>query len=312
MKVILVNKKNGGTRSIKIGVWSGTLLSVCFACLIGVPATVYWSMWNAADDDDPSILGTEVRAAWAEELKSQQKDIENAKKMADSQLSALTMRMAELQARLVRLDALGERLTNMAKLENGEFDFTQPPALGGPEIDLLGDTFAPPEFVSLVDELADQIDNRQHQLETLEALLVNRQLERDVFIAGRPIKKGWMSSRFGRRTDPFSGKIAWHAGVDFAGKDGSEIVAVAAGVVTWSGARYGYGNLVEVNHGNGFKTRYAHCKENLVKVGDVVKKGQVVALMGSSGRSTGPHVHFEVYKHGRAVDPATYIHRASR
>ncbi len=121
-----------------------------------------------------------------------------------------------------------------------------------------------------------------------------------------------MSSRFGRRTDPFNGRVAWHEGVDFAGKLNSDIVSVAAGVVTWSEERSGYGIMVEINHGGGFSTRYAHCSENLVQVGDVVKKGQVIAKMGSSGRSTGPHVHFEVYKHGRAVDPASYIHRAAR
>jgi murein DD-endopeptidase MepM/ murein hydrolase activator NlpD len=121
-----------------------------------------------------------------------------------------------------------------------------------------------------------------------------------------------MSSHFGRRVDPFTGRIATHEGVDFAGKLGSEIIAVGSGVVTWSSERYGYGQMVEINHGSGFMTRYAHNLENKVEVGDVVKKGQVIALMGTSGRSTGPHVHFEVYKHGRPVDPAAYIHRASR
>lgn len=312
MKVILVSKKYGDTRSFKIGAWSGALLSVFLACFIGVPAGVYLSYLNAQVDGGEHLLEPEVRAAWAEQLSEQKRQVEETKQLAENKLGALTLRMAELQARLVRLDALGERLTSMAKLDNGEFDFSQPPALGGPEMDLVGDSFTPPNFASVIDELANQIENRQHQLETLEALLTNRKLENDVFIAGRPIKKGWMSSRFGRRTDPFSGKIAWHSGVDFAGKNGADIVAVAAGVVTWSGDRHGYGNLVEINHGKGFKTRYAHCKENLVKVGDVVKKGQIVALMGSSGRSTGPHVHFEVYKHGRAVDPSSYIHRASR
>lgn len=312
MKVILISKRHGGTRNFKIGVWSGAFLSVCFVCLIGVPAGVYLSFLQSQSESEPQLLESEVRDAWAAQLDIQKQQVSETRALADNKLAALTLRMAELQARLVRLDALGERLTSMAKLDNGEFDFSQVPALGGPEIDLLGDSFAPPDFTTAVDDLANQIENRQHQLETLEALLANRKLKRDVFIAGRPINKGWMSSRFGRRTDPFTGKIAWHGGVDFAGKEGADIVSVAAGVVTWSGDRYGYGNLVEINHGNGFKTRYAHCKENLVKVGDVVKKGQIVALMGSSGRSTGPHVHFEVYKHGRAVDPSSYIHRASR
>lgn len=160
--------------------------------------------------------------------------------------------------------------------------------------------------------MAERIDNREQQLEILETLLANRKIEDAIFLTGRPINKGWMSSRFGRRVDPFSGRISTHEGIDFAGKLGSEIIAVGSGVVTWSSDRYGYGQMVEINHGSGFITRYAHNLENKVDVGDVVKKGQVIALMGTSGRSTGPHVHFEVYKHGRPVDPATYIHRASR
>ena len=264
------------------------------------------------DDAENHLLEPEIRRIWVERLQEQEHLVQQARQEADNKLAALTLRVAELQARLVRVDALGERLTSMAKLDNGEFDFSQPPALGGPELDISGESFAPPEFSHAIDELAQQIESRQHQLETLEALLANRKLEDDVFIAGRPILKGWMSSRFGRRTDPFSGKIAFHSGVDFAGKEGADIIAVAAGVVTWSGERNGYGNMVEINHGKGFTTRYAHSKENLVKVGDVVKKGQIIALMGSSGRSTGHHVHFEVYKNGRAVDPSSYIHRASR
>lgn len=314
MKIILVSKKHGASRSFKVGAWSVAFLSVCFACLIGIPSAIYLSYFNSSTttSNGESLLTSDIRKIWGEKLDEQHLEIEKTQESAELKLAAITLRVAELQARLVRLDALGERLTSMAKLGNGEFDFSQPPALGGPVMDAIDDDFTPPEFTRVIDELASLIENRQHQLETLEALLTNRKLESDVFIAGRPIKKGWMSSRFGRRNDPFTGRIAWHGGVDFAGKDGSDIVAVAAGVVTWSGDRYGYGQMVEVSHGHGFKTRYAHCKENLVQVGDVVKKGQIVALMGSTGRSTGPHVHFEVYKHGRPVDPSAYIHRASR
>ena len=113
------------------------------------------------------------------------------------------------------------------------------------------------------------------------------------------------------RTDPFNGRREYHKGVDLAGKEGSDIIAVAAGIVTWSGDRYGYGNMVEINHGNGYITRYGHCKEVLVKAGDSVTKGQVIAHMGSTGRSTGPHVHFEVHKNGRVVNPLNYL-RAAR
>jgi murein DD-endopeptidase MepM/ murein hydrolase activator NlpD len=312
VKVIILSKKYGNCRSFNLGIWSGALLSVCFACLIGVPAAAYLTYLKLADDSGNHLLGPEIREIWAERVQEQELLVAQARQEADNKLAALTLRVAELQARLVRIDALGERLTSMAKLDNGEFDFSLPPALGGPELEASGDSFAAPEFAQAIDDLAQQIESRQHQLQTLEALLANRKLESDVFIAGRPITKGWMSSRFGRRTDPFTGKIAWHSGVDFAGKEGSDIIAVAAGVVTWSGDRQGYGLMVEVSHGKGFITRYAHNKENLAKVGDVVKKGQIIALMGTTGRSTGYHVHFEVYKNGRAVDPSSYIHRTSR
>ena len=306
MKIIVISKRHGRTRSVTFGGWTKTLIS---ACLVGIPVGI--AAWNFGQDSQESIL-EEKKLAWEKALTDQQSQIDDVKREAEQNVTALTLRLAELQARLVRVDALGERLTTLAKLENGEFDFSHRPALGGPEIELDSQAQSFDSFQTTLEQLGAQIEDRQHQLETLEALLVDRKIQDEVFVAGRPIKKGWLSSHFGRRNDPFTGRIAWHEGVDFAGKEGADIIAVAAGVVTWSDERYGYGNLVEVNHGNGFVTRYAHCKKNLVKVGDVVKKGQVIALMGSTGRSTGPHVHFEVYKHGRAVDPASYIHRASR
>ncbi len=168
------------------------------------------------------------------------------------------------------------------------------------------------ELEALFQQLESQLDNSESQLGILESLMMDRKVQQQSEVTGRPTSKGWMSSKFGRRTDPFTGHRAWHNGVDFAGKLGSEIVTVAAGVVTWSGERNGYGRMVELDHGEGQATRYAHNSKNLVKVGDIVKKGEVIALMGSSGRSTGPHVHFEVYKNGRAVDPASYIRRTIR
>ncbi|GAB3092997.1 M23 family metallopeptidase [Pseudomaricurvus hydrocarbonicus] len=293
-----------------MGGWTRTLLSVC---LLGIPVGLgVWVSQELNRQDSSDLFTGDTAQAWNEALAAQRAEVEKNKRHAEEQLAALALRMAELQARLLRLDAVGERVTTVAKLDKGEFDFSMPPALGGPETVELGDAYQPPEFLQVMDQLTDQIENREQQLDTLEALLAKRKIQRDVFLAGRPIKKGWMSSRFGRRTDPFKGHVAWHNGVDFAGKLGSEVVAVAAGVVTWSGERSGYGDMVEVNHGNGYSTRYAHNSNNLAKVGDVIKKGQVIALMGSSGRSTGPHVHFEVYKNGRAVDPAAYIHRTNR
>lgn len=310
MKLIIVSKRHGRTRSISFGGWTRALLSVC---MLGIPAGFgVWLGQELLQGDGSDLFTRDTTRAWNQALDDQQLEVQGTRRHAKEQLAALTLRMAELQARLLRLDALGERLTTIAKLDQGEFDFSQPPALGGPESAELGEAYQAPDFLQVVEQLTARIEDREQQLDTLEALLAKRKIQRDVFIAGRPVKKGWMSSRFGRRTDPFKGHVAWHNGVDFAGKLGSEVIAVASGVVTWSDKRQGYGQLVEINHSNGFSTRYAHNAEHLVKVGDVVKKGQVVALMGSSGRSTGPHVHFEVFKNGRPVDPAAYIHRTHR
>jgi len=309
MNIIVVSHRHGQTRTISLG---GLARLFLFIGLCGLPLVVgYWGYQLAVYSDD-SLFNEHSAQAWKDELAAQRDELRRTRQHAGEQLDALMSRMAQLQARLLRIDALGERITTIAKLDRGEFDFSAAPALGGPETGELGEAYQLPEFVEVMDQLAQQIEDREQQLEVLETLLGNRKIQNDVFLAGRPIKKGWMSSRFGRRTDPINGRLAWHSGVDFAGKDGSDIVAVASGVVTWSASRHGYGRMVEINHGGGFSTRYAHAKENLVKVGDVVKKGQIVALMGSSGRSTGPHVHFEVYKNGRAVDPARYIYRTRR
>lgn len=309
MKVILVSAKNGESRTLSLGRWTGAILSLC---LLGVPMGLGAYLGYNAAEPDGEVLDYQALSALKAQVAEEQALLEQTQGNADRQLQALTKRMAELQARLVRLDALGERVTSIAKLDKGEFDFSEPPALGGPETADLGTAYEKPNFLHAIDGFVDRIEDREQQMEILESLLANRKIEDDIFLAGRPIVKGWMSSHFGHRNDPFTGRVAMHEGVDFAGKLGSDIIAVAAGVVTWSGERYGYGEMVEINHGSGYITRYAHNQENLVKLGDIVKKGQVIAKMGSSGRSTGPHVHFEVYKHGRPVDPAAYIHRASR
>ena len=309
MKVIIVSDKHGQSTSISLGRWTRTLFSLCF---LGIPLAIGGLIGHTVANNDGEVLDRQALSAIKEKNSKEQQLLSETKRKTEQHLQALTLRMAELQARIVRLDALGERITSVAKLDKGEFDFSQHPALGGPQSADLGKVYENPDFVDAIDSLVQLIDNREQQLGILETLMANRKIEDEVFLAGRPIKKGWMSSHFGRRVDPFTGRKAMHEGVDFAGKLGSEIIAVGSGVVTWSGDRYGYGRLVEINHGNGFMTRYAHNMENKVEVGDIVKKGQTISLMGSSGRSTGPHVHFEVYKHGRPVDPATYIHRASR
>jgi len=250
---------------------------------------------------------------WRKELSEQRQQIAEATHNATENINVLSRRLARLQAHVIRLDALGSRLTEIAELDQGEFDFSSQPAVGGPPGHIVDQRVAElPEFIKSLNRLAGQLDDRAQQLDLLETMLMNHGLQDEVMPAGRPVNNGWTSSYFGLRTDPFTGRKEHHKGVDFAGKMGSDIVSVAAGVVTWAGKRYGYGNLVEINHGNGYATRYGHAQKVLVNVGEKVKKGQLVALMGSTGRSTGPHVHFEVWHEGKVVDPMQYIRTAKQ
>jgi murein DD-endopeptidase MepM/ murein hydrolase activator NlpD len=255
---------------------------------------------------------------WRAQIADQQSQIERAKQKTAEDLAALGLQIGTLHAELIRLDALGERLVEMADLDRGEFDFTQPPALGGPAEDL-GDMLGSSQGLqsmlgsqglqSTLDALTTLLADRERQLAVLEHFLLTRKLENRVEPRGEPVDTAWISSYFGRRNDPFHGRVAHHKGIDFAGREGSPVKAVADGVVSWSGTRNGYGTLVEVNHGNGLTTRYGHNSKNLVSVGDRVERGEVIALMGSTGRATGPHLHFEVLQDGRARDPMAYIRR---
>jgi murein DD-endopeptidase MepM/ murein hydrolase activator NlpD len=203
---------------------------------------------------------------------------------------------------------VGERLATMAELDPAEFGFGEARRpLGGPAPYEDLESYTAAEFLRILDRVSARIAEREQTLDALESILHTLQLQDQTRPAGRPIVKGWISSFYGYRTDPMSGKKSFHGGVDFAGPRGSDVVAVASGVVTWSGRRQGYGHLVEVAHGNGLVTRYAHNQRNLVEVGETVKKGHVIALMGSSGRATGPHVHFEVLRDGRSVNPIQYV-----
>ncbi len=241
------------------------------------------------------------------ELQLQRAKVDDSVRNARDNMNALALRLGQMQAQAIRLDALGDRLTKMADLDKGEFNFKQRPGMGGPES---SDKLAPlpvSDFVSALETLSKQLENRSQQLGVLETLLMNRNLQAEVFPAGRPVESGWISSYFGNRTDPFKGGIGHHGGIDFAGKDGSSVKVVASGIVTFAGERGGYGNLVEVDHGNGYSTRYGHCRELLVNTGDIVKKGQEISLMGSTGHSTGPHLHFEVVHNGAIVNPREYV-----
>ncbi|HQV41159.1 MAG: M23 family metallopeptidase [Moraxellaceae bacterium] len=226
---------------------------------------------------------------------------------ADDQLRALSARTAELQARLLRLDALGEYLAESANLKSDEFDFTKKPPMGGPltdELTVLGDKTS---LEMRLDELAGEIDYKEIQLDALGSQLSSQRKAPSAYLANMPVRRGYVTSRYGYRTDPFTGRTAFHGGIDFAGPEGTDVFAVAPGIVTFAGIRSGYGNVVEINHGDNMTTRYAHARNLVVKAGDMVAKDQLVAYMGSTGRSSGPHLHYEVMRNGTQVDPSGYI-----
>ncbi len=304
MNVLLVSKRFGSSACLCLT--KGKLLAAASVFFLAVPVFSLYAGYQLGSGTAP-LGSNEVTTVINQELSKQQQEIDEARRVAEENLNALTMRLGQMQAHVIRLDALGQRLTRMGGLDSGEFDFSNPPAQGGPEGEALASSIELPDFVTQLDELSRQLENREQQLNVLENMLMSRNLHKEVFPAGRPITKGWLSSKYGTRNDPFTGKPEFHKGVDLAGKEGSGIISVAAGVVTWAGKRYGYGNLVEVTHGNGYVTRYGHAKEVLVKMGETIKKGQKVALLGNTGRSTGPHVHFEVWMDGHTVDPSKYI-----
>jgi len=256
------------------------------------------------DQDNQALINE-----WQADVHRQQAQLEHIREEADADVDALASRIGLLQAHVMRLDALGQKLVHMASIDKAEFDFESIPALGGPETNS-NKVFELDELSRAIDLLSRELADRENQLIVMENLVLNENLKKEVEPSGRPIVKGWLSSYYGMRTHPISGRREMHKGIDFAGKLGGPVIAVAKGVVTYAGKRYNYGNLIEIAHGNGYSTRYAHNSRLLVSVGDTVEKGFQIAEIGSSGRSTGPHVHFEVVKNGRNINPVRFI-RAS-
>lgn len=300
MNIIFVGKFRGkplrcqldGKRQI---LFCASIISLFAGLLV---SSGYWYGKASANTTGLVALGHDI---------SEQKVlIHEARQSAESELDALAARIGKMQANVIRLNALGQRLVKVAKLDAKEFNFKEAPSYGGPA-DSETNASIDIDFDNVIATLDKQLSSREEQLDVLEEVIMNRQLRSESKPRGRPINKGWTSSYYGKRTDPFSGKLAMHKGMDFAGKEGSEIIAVASGVITWAGERYGYGELIEISHGNGYSTRYGHNAELLVEVGDSVEKGQAISLMGSTGRSTGPHVHFEVLKNDRQVNPAKFV-----
>lgn len=308
MDIILISHKRGRT-------WRMTLstrhllgwLPAALVASLALCATAALGYWIKSVD---GRLPVEVVNLWAGELEQQRAQLAATREIVESNTGALARRVAQLHAHVMRLDAAGSRLTEIAGLDKGEFDFARAPPVGGPEAAAPGEPVAVADVLASLDAFEKQLADRERQMRVLEDLLLASRLQKEVRPSGWPVENGWISSLFGNRMDPFTGLRAFHAGVDFAARQGSNVLSVAAGIVSDVGDRFGYGLLVEINHGNGYVTRYGHNDSALVAVGDRVRKGQAVALVGDSGRSTGPHVHFEVLLNGRTVNPHQYIQAA--
>jgi murein DD-endopeptidase MepM/ murein hydrolase activator NlpD len=233
----------------------------------------------------------------------QQGALKGAREDAQREINAIAARVGELQAQANRLNALGERLTHDGKLSDGEFKFDKVPGVGGDEA--VSDIPAG-DLLKSLDALQLQFNQSGSQLSVLESMMYNQQLQLSALPTSRPVP-GFITSGFGTRADPFSGGQAHHMGIDFDANYGDPVRAAAGGVVVFSGVKSGFGNVVEIDHGNGYSTLYGHNSSLAVRVGDIVRAGQVLAKAGSTGRSTGPHVHFEVHVHGQPVNPRKFL-----
>lgn len=310
MNIVIFLRKRARPIAFRLPVWlAASAAAVVFTGIVG---NLFWLKTSTTLTSPFAAMPGEEALLVRAELEEQKSVLEALRAQAASDSQAVGRKLASMQAQFMRLEAVGERLTEVAGLVDGEFSFGQPAALGGPEASASESaTDLNADFATQLNSLAARLASREMELSVLDGMLATRKLEDERSPRPRPITWGWLSSPYGKRVDPITGRPGWHAGVDYAGEDGSSVVAVAGGVVIHAGTRSGYGELVEINHGDGYVTRYGHHKKVLVKVGDVVKKGEQIGLMGSTGRSTGPHVHFEVLKDGRAENPVAFLGRSS-
>jgi murein DD-endopeptidase MepM/ murein hydrolase activator NlpD len=300
MNILFLSSSKGKLGSLSMGKPLHFMLLVILIGGFGAGTTYLGYSLNPPQNNQALI------AEWKAKIHQQQLRLGHIKQEADADIDALSSRLGLLQAHIMRLDALGQKLVHMANIDKGEFDFDNTPAVGGPESDSQ-EALQSPELALAIEHLSLELSNREDQLGVLEDIVLFENLKKEVQPSGRPILKGWLSSYYGMRTHPLTGRNEMHKGIDFAGSMGGEVIAVAKGVVTFSGRRYGYGNVIDIAHGNGYTTRYGHNSRLMVSVGDTVEKGFQIAEIGSTGRSTGPHVHFEVLKNGRNIDPVKFI-----
>jgi murein DD-endopeptidase MepM/ murein hydrolase activator NlpD len=233
-------------------------------------------------------------------------DAQRSQAQVKENLNALAAKVGELQARILRLDAFGERLAKAAGIKRDEFHFDEKPGQGGPMVPLDHDLTVP-EFERMLDDMSRVVDDRSEKLGVLDSFFMDDRLARKTIPTTMPVSGGYYSSNFGYRVDPINGHSEFHTGVDIVAPVGTRVMAAAGGVVSFSGTMPEYGNMVDIDHDNGLTSRYAHLSKRLVKVGDVVMKGQPIALVGNTGRTTGPHLHFEVREKGIPLNPGKFL-----
>lgn len=294
MNIILVSNKWAESRSIYLGGKQIAMLLVLLSGFVIIAALGVQSLRVSAEGAGQIMAGgTRVRADQYER----------------TSLDTLAVKLGEMQARMQRLDALGGRLVKLTGMKPSEFQFDQPPAQGGPLVSL--GTLSAANLAQQLDSLTRLVDDRTDKLTALNTLLMQDQLSRGLLRSVDPVTDGVYTSNFGWRVDPFTGRSAMHEGVDFMAESGTAIHASAGGVVVYADTHAQYGNMVEVDHGNDIVTRYAHASKLLVKVGQVVRRGDKIAEVGSTGRSTGNHLHFEVRYKGIAQNPVRFLQNAA-
>ncbi len=255
-------------------------------------------------------LDSAIVLRWRESLNAENAELDDLRGKLAAENEAAGKLLAQMQARLMLTEALGQRVVAKSRLDAEEFDFESEPAIGGP-VAAQTEEISSSDLHEQIAVFADRLRAREAELLILESVLADSDQLADLELTGMPVHRGWISSPFGWRVDPINGQKAFHAGVDFAGRRKSDVMAIAGGVVTFAGEKDGYGRMIEISHGNGLLTRYGHHEALMVETGDVVRKGELIGLMGSSGRSTGSHLHFEVEHNGTPVDPNQYLKRSS-
>ncbi len=296
MQVIIISSNKATHKH-----WHFTLRHLFMFIALVLISMVTLLMTDFSDNQSPSPL----LASTKHTEKSYSNNSETQQTELNSVNSYYAQRLGQLQAESIRLKVIAEKMAEVAGVDLSAFTLSEKPAQGG--LEESGDEITDHDLHVELDALSLSLQQQDQQLAFLEDIYLVRGNITSAIPHGSPIKKGWISSGYGYRIDPFNGKKTMHRGLDFAGQSGSEVLAVADGIVSWTGKRSGYGQMIDIDHGNGYITRYAHNKKLIVKVGTRVQKGDAIALMGSTGRSTGPHVHFEILRDGKSINPYNFV-----